>query len=118
MEKFILYAYGEHGKEEYAVFDDAFGYKNNAKKVLEMKAEQKGCLSDADKLFKEAVVDGVKILRGGFTKLMQTLRRFDEVGLSNDIYDVMEEITDDKNITAVSLNNINGRETDFNDYEI
>lgn len=118
MEKFIVYAYTDDGAEEYSVFKDRFGYKNCAEKLLSMKAEQYGSLSDADKLFQEAVVEGVKILRGGFKKLMQTLRRFDEVGLSNDIYDVMEEIMNDKNIIAVSLNNTGGKTTDFKEYAV
>lgn len=118
MEKFILYVYTDKGIEEYAAFKDRFGYKNSAEKLFRMKLGGNVALTDADKIFKEAVVEGVKVLRGGFTKVMQSLRHFDEIGLSNDIYEVMEEITEDKNITAVSLNKINGRETDFKEYAV
>ncbi len=114
MNKYIVYAYKDGDCAEYASLNDKRGFCE----LVRAYCAQKQTLSDADKVFFKAVVQGVKVERNGFKKLMRALRAHDEVGLSNDIYDIVEEMSDDKKITALSLNILNGESTDLGEFTI
>lgn len=116
----ILYAYYEGGEtaEEFAEFLNDSDYKASFRKYLDMKKKEGKSLADYDKLMTDCLFYGVKIKRAGFKKLTQALRHFDEIGVSNEIYDVMQEIIPNKKIVAVSLGTPGGRETDFGEYTI
>lgn len=98
-----IYHEGERDGTEYAEYDNQADYKQALKEILERKKKEGKILDDADKIMRDAVFTGVRIGRVGFKKMMQALRRFDEVGISNELYDSMEEIVEDDSIIAVSV---------------
>lgn len=98
-----IYHEGERDGTEYAEYDNRADYKQALKEILERKKKEGKILDDADKIMRDAVLSGVRIGRVGFKKMMQALRRFDEVGISNELYDSMEEIVEDDSIIAVSV---------------
>lgn len=119
MNRFMFYTYKkDEDAEAYAVYNDRFDYKQSYQKYINAKKSEGKELSDADKILTDCLFYGVKVMRPGFGKLMRALRQHDEIGLSNNIYDTLEEVCENEEIVAVSLGTPSVTERDFEEYEI
>ena len=104
---------------EYASFPDD-GYAKQIEEKIEKKRKE-GKSDNADVVMREVFAKKRGVEKRFFKTAMRALRRYDEVGLSNDIYDVLEEIADDGGYEAVLFENAqNVKESlaDLSDLEI
>ncbi len=88
---------------EYASFEDD-GYAEQILAKIE-KRRLDGRCDNADVVMERVFAKKQGILKKDFKTAMRALRHFDEVGLSNDVYSVLEEINDDGSFDAVFLDN-------------
>lgn len=78
---------------EYASFPDD-GYAKQIEDKIEKKRKE-GKSDNADIVMRKVFAEKRGVEKRFFKTAMRALRRYDEVGLSNDIYEVLEEIADD-----------------------
>lgn len=90
---FILYTYQKGRWEEFESFKDRRSYADSVKTAVEKKlsgdseTQKKAAAVMADFVY------GKKYFSAEYQKLvMRALRHFDEVGLSNDIYEALESL--------------------------
>lgn len=94
-------AYGEKF-EEIACFDDMFGYEKSIAEYFDFKEnEEKRALTNADVMFKRVFLLGEVVDVKFFKKLKQTLRHYDEIGLSNEIYELVDTLMDEGTLQAL-----------------
>lgn len=84
---------------EYASFEND-GYVEQILAKIE-KRRLDGRCDNADVVMERVFAKKQGILKKDFKTAMRALRHFDEVGLSNDVYSVLEEINDDGSFDAV-----------------
>ena len=104
---------------EYASFPDD-GYAKQIEEKIEKKRKE-GKSDNADVVMREVFAKKRGVEKRFFKTAMRALRRYDEVGLSNDIYDVLEEIADDGGYEAVlfeNAQNVKESHADLSDLEI
>jgi len=106
MENYKIYAFSRDGENEvYETFVDK-GFLGQIEKYLNLKSSLGESLTDADLVYKTVFFDGYNVVKSqNFKKVMQSLRHHDEIGLSNDIYSILEEISDDGSYIAVGFGN-------------
>lgn len=94
---YVLYAFIDGEWRQFATFDDCADYAFQVKAAAEIK--QNTALMDSVRnaaTVMEGFVLGKKRYAAKYGKLIKrALRHFDEVGLSNDIYDSLEELLDE-----------------------
>ncbi len=103
--KYILYADRGGGFKEYAAFTDDGEFIGDAAAAAEEKRrDAKGRAEEnAAVVFRAFAAERAAVGRADFKRVMRALRRFDEVGLSNDLYDAMEELCDDASVRAAAF---------------
>lgn len=104
MDKYKIYAFDESGKNEvYETLKDS-GFREQIERFLKMKESDGTSFDNADLVYKKVFYDGYNVVKAvNFKKVMQSLRRHDEIGISNDIYAIMEEINDDGSYIAIGF---------------
>ncbi len=101
--EYFIYAISSGNIDEYAVFDDD-GYSEQILKKIEKRRLENKC-DNVDYIMEEVFAKKQGVAKKNFKTALRALRHFDEVGLSNDIYDVLEEIADDGGYDAVIFDN-------------
>lgn len=94
---FILYAFIDGAWQEYASFKDKKDYAQRVAQAAEMKIQT--AKTEAEKnaaIVMKAFVLGNEYYAEKYGKIIKrALRHFDEVGLSNDIFDELEGLLDE-----------------------
>ena len=94
---FILYAYIDGNWQQYATFTDKRNYAERIAQTAELKRQN--AKTDAEKnaaTVMQAFVLGNEYYAAKYGKVVKrALRHFDEVGLSNDIFDELETLLDE-----------------------
>ena len=94
---FILYAFSDGKWAQFATFEDFSDYASQVAKSAEIKKKT----ASMDSVRNAAVVmEGFVLAQRSYDKqygklVKRALRHFDEVGLSNDIFDSLEELLDE-----------------------
>ena len=105
MEIFKIFAFDGEGKAKlYAEIKDRFGYYAAVEKYFAKKQAAGKPLDEDDSILQTILDRSYVIPSADFKRVMQALRHFDEIGISNDVHDIIEEIKEDGGYTAVSLN--------------
>lgn len=105
MAEFRIYADYGSGAEEYASFEYDGDYAAESIEAAEAKSAdgQSTETVNAAKVFRAFVAEKTIVKKADFKLVMRALRHFDEVGLSNDIYDVLEELSDDSSVLCAAF---------------
>lgn len=105
MRRWTLYALSEGDWESTRLFPTAESFVGKRYAPAEAKTSegQTEENKNAAKVFRAFVAEKTIVVRADFKRLMRALRHFDEVGLSNDIYDAIEEINDGEDVQAVAF---------------
>ncbi|MBQ8394659.1 MAG: hypothetical protein IJX49_03720 [Clostridia bacterium] len=94
---YILYSFTDGEWGQFAAFDDSADFASQVRKSAEIKKNTS--LTDSARnaaIVMEGFVLSKKSYGEQYGKLVKrALRHFDEVGLSNDIYDSLEELLDE-----------------------
>lgn len=117
--EYKIFAISGNSIEEYASFEDD-GYSDQIlNKIEKRKCER--LYSNVDYVMENVFANKQGVAKKYLKTAMRALRHFDEVGLSNDIYDVLEEINDDGSYDGVLFDeyqNIDGHLIDLEGYSI
>ena len=91
---FILYTFNGGEWAEFASFKDRRDYRALVEKAAENKQKEGKTeeVKNAAALMRTFVLDGKAFSISEKKSVSRALRHFDEVGLSNDIFDVLEEM--------------------------
>lgn len=103
MYRYLLYTFLNGKREEYISFSCKRDFRSEALRVAEAK-EAEGQTEEnrnAAKVFRAFVADKTIAGKADFKRVMRALRHFDEAGLSNEIYEALEEINDAGSFEAV-----------------
>lgn len=128
MEEYRIYSITEDGViEEYDKIKGK-SFRESIQRYLDRKNAFNEELSVADIVFKKVFFDGYNVIKEeNFKKVLRSLRHHDEVGLSNDIYDLLEEIKDDGgyigaafggDLEGKKLEEVNDKIADLTDFVI
>lgn len=96
MYRYFLYTFLNGKKEEYIAFSCKRDFRSEAVRAAEAK-DAEGQTEEnrnAAKVFRAFVADKTIAGKADFKRVMRALRHFDEIGISNELYDALEEIND------------------------
>ena len=90
---FILYVYQNGNWKEFESFKDRRGYADLVKSAVEKKTSGGVEIQKKAAVVMAEFVLGKKYYAAGYQKLvMRALRHFDEVGISNSVYEALESL--------------------------
>lgn len=94
---YILYAFSDGKWSQAASFKDRFGYANLVKTAAEKHktAAKNEQLVNASIAMESFVLSGCAFAKSYGKVIMRALRNFDEVGISNDVCEALEELLDE-----------------------
>lgn len=109
--EYAVYVY-RSAPEVYETLCDRFGYEESVRSYLGGKSSE----SATDRVLRLAVLEHRKIVRRDFKKLRQALRHYDEIGLSNELVEIVEAL-EEEDVSALSLGQISAQEADLSVYQ-
>lgn len=119
MWEYKIYADRGDGTKEYAGFEYDGDYVAEILRAVGAKAcDGTTENQNAAKVVRAFVAEKIVVKRTDFKRVMRALRHFDEVGLSNELYDVLEELSDESDVARIAFAAANENVSEFTEAEL